>query len=347
MLVGSYGSVDEINLRSYSFDQTSGTVSPLDSLSGLSNPSFLALSDDGETVLTISEDDSYSAPLTMLCRQGSEGSFTPVASQAVIGKRPCHVTFSPDSKYAVTSNFSTGTISVFPIDCEKREIGKPRVVKFSGHGQDSIRQASSHPHFTTFSPDQRFMVVTDLGTDRLHLFPINDDGFPDLKTMLDVMVTPGFGPRHIVFDKKAENAYMINELTGNISHFRYTTYHDTLMPVNAYHADKGNEHSGGDIKLSPDGRFVYVSNRDNGDGISIFSIDFSNGWELIPVDFTPTGPHPANFNISPDGNWVIVACREGNSLEVYRRDHTTGKLSATDYKISVPQPACVVFGKES
>lgn len=343
MLVGSYGTPDEPNLRSYSFDLETGQLLPIDSLSGLNNPSFLAVADNGETVFAVNEEDSYSATLTMLRKEGEDGHYLPVAQQATIGKKPCHVAVAPNGKYAVTSNYSSGTISVFPFDGTNKELSKPRLVKFGGHSVDSIRQEMPHPHCTSFTPDGKFMVVTDLGTDRIHQFPLDYDGDVDLGSVIDVSVPPGFGPRHIVFDKKAENGYMINELTGNVSHFRYSTYHDTLNSVNAYKTDSGNVGGGSDIHMSPDGKYVYASNCLNGPGIAQFKVDTSNGWELVPLSYISTGNTPCNFEITPDGKWVIVACQDDNRLEVYRCNPKDGSLSATGYAVSCPKPACVVF----
>ncbi|MBD5279998.1 MAG: lactonase family protein [Bacteroides sp.] len=344
MLVGSYGTPDETNFRTYTFNTESGTIVPIDSIAGLSNPSFLAVADKGETVFAVNENDSYGdSELTMLRKDGADGHYVPVSRQMVIGKNPCHVAVAPNGEYVVTANYGSGSISVFKFKGADKLLEKPRVVKFSGQSVDSIRQSMPHPHCTTFTPDGKFMVVTDLGTDRIHQFPLDYDGDVDLSGVLDVSVSPGFGPRHIVFDAKCENGYMINELTGNISHFRYSTYHDTMNSVNAYESNSGHVGGGADIHISPCGRWVYASNRLNGDGIAQFKIDTSNGWELVPMSYVSTGKHPRNFNITPDGKWLLVACKDDNRIEVFKCDEKSGNLTPTGYSISCPQPVCIVF----
>lgn len=344
MLVGSYGTPQENNFRTYTFDTDSGIIVPIDSIAGLSNPSFLAVADKGETVFAVNENDTYSASeLTMLRRDGADGHYVPVTQQMVIGTHPCHVAVAPNGEYVVTANYGSGTISVFNYNGSEKKLEKPRVVKFSGHSVDSLRQEMPHPQCTTFTPDGKFMVVTDLGTDRIHQFPLDYDGDVDLSGVLDVSVTPGFGPRHIVFDKKCENGYMINELTGNVSHFRYSTYHDTLNAVNAYESNSGHVGGGEDIVISPCGRWVYASNCINGDGIEQFKIDTSNGWELVSLGYTPTGKRPRSISQTPDGKWMLAACQDDNRIEVYKVDEKSGHLSPTGYSIPCPQPACIVF----
>lgn len=343
MLVGSYGTPDETNIRSYLFDTETGLVTLVDSLSGINNPTCLAFTDNGKTVMAVNQVDSYSSSLTMLRQDGEAGKFKPVAERTTIGKNPCHVAVSHDGKYAVTANYSSGTISVFQINGEENLIEKPRVVKFAGHGTDSIRQDMPHPHGVAFTPDRKFLVVTDLGTDRIHQFPLDEEGHPDLKKMIDVSVTPGFGPRHIVFDRKCENGYMVNTLTGQVSHFRYSTYHDTLNHVNSYPTSCEPGGEGADITISPDGRYVYLSNKLKGEGIAIFSVDVTNGWELVPEGYVHTGHCPGSLAISPDGNWLLVGCQEDNHIEVFKRNQKTGELISSNNRIPCPKPAVMVF----
>ena len=146
MLVGSYGTPDETNFRTYTFNTESGTIVPIDSIAGLSNPSFLAVADKGETVFAVNENDSYGdSELTMLRKDGADGHYVPVSRQMVIGKNPCHVAVAPNGEYVVTANYGSGSISVFKFKGADKLLEKPRVVKFSGQSVDSIRQSMPIP----------------------------------------------------------------------------------------------------------------------------------------------------------------------------------------------------------
>lgn len=342
MLVGSYGAASDTTFHTYNFDCQTGKATLCQALSGLENPSFLAIADSGKTVFAVYENQSTSSGLTMLKRDGdAAANYTPVAFSPVGGAAPCHVVISPNGKYAVTSNYSGGSVTIVPIDSNSTTFGTPSTIQFYGSGPVSDRQATPHAHFTSFTPDGKLMVVDDLGTDKLHVFPLGEDGFPLFDDMTDVDIAPGSGPRHLVYDSSGKNAYLINEIGGTVTHLRYDSDNATLTPVSYILADYEHGEGSGDIHLSPDGRFLYASNRLKGDGLAIFAVDQTDG-SLTPAGFNSTGIHPRNFAITPDGNWLLVGCRDDNQIEVYRRNPTDGSLTKTS-SIPCPKPVCILF----
>lgn len=340
MLVGSYGAASDTTFHTYNFDCQTGHATECQALSGLENPSFLAIVDDGKTILAVNENPSAAAGLTMLQRD-ADANYQPVAHCLVGGADPCHVVVSPNGKYAVTSNYSGGSITIVPFDGGETTFGTPSIIQFDGNGPVSDRQATPHAHFTSFTPDGKLMIVDDLGTDRLHVFPLDADGNPIANEMTDIEIAPGSGPRHLVYDQSGKNAYLINEIGGTVTHLRYNSENKILTPVSYTLADYEHAAGSADIHLSPDGRFLYVSNRLKGDGITIFAVDQTDG-SLTPAGFNSTGIHPRNFAITPDGNWLLVACRDDNCIEVYRRDTADGSLSLND-TIPCPKPVCILF----
>lgn len=342
MLVGSYGAAADTTFHTYNFDCQTGDATLCQALSGLENPSFLAIADSGNTVLAVYENQSTSSGLTMLQRDADTPTkYMPVVYTPVGGAAPCHVVVSPNGKYAVTSNYLGGSITIVPFDGSNATFGTPSTIQFYGNGPVSDRQATPHAHFTSFTPDGKLMVVDDLGTDKLHVFPLGEDGFPLFDDMTDVDIAPGSGPRHLVYDRSGQNAYLINEIGGTVTHLRYDSDNATLMPVSYTLADYEHGEGSGDIHLSPDGRFLYASNRLKGDGIAIFTVDQTDG-SLTPAGFHSTGIHPRNFAITPDGNWLLVGCRDDNLIEVYRRNPTDGSLTQTN-SIPCPKPVCILF----
>ncbi len=351
MTVGSYGSADDYTIHSYSFDTLTGSVAPIDSLNGVSNPSFLTFADGGATLLTVNEDEGATAGVTML-RSDCEGHYIPVAYSptsadgSTVGAAPCHIAVTPDGRHAVTANYLGGSISLFDFDSDSGYLSTPTVYTYEGKGADKERQASPHPHFTAFTPDGKLMVVNDLGTDCIYTYMMDDDGTPMIGARRDVPLLPGSGPRHCVFlpgeYDGVYHGYLINEIDGHVVWFKYDPMTGLIIPMTRTLADFAHGEGSADIHLSPDGRFVYVSNRLKGDGIVTFSIN-QDDFSLTPVGFTPTGAHPRNFALTPDGNWLVVACRDANALEVYRRDGVSGGLTRVGDPIWCPRPVCVLF----
>lgn len=340
LIAGSYGAECDTTIRTFSFNPETGAATEITAQTGFSNPSFLATAADGNILLAANENEGPAAGLSVL-RRSNDGNYVQVDFQPSEGDAPCHVVLAPNGKYAVTSNYLGGSISIFPFDVHAGRLGKARVVQFHGTGPDSLRQEQAHAHFTTFSPDGRLMITDDLGADRLHTFRLDNAGFPIIESMTDVSIAPGAGPRHLAFAPDGRSAYLINELDGTVTHLIYDSATATLTPKESILADYQHGRGSADIHLSPDGRFLYVSNRLKGDGIAIFAVDEATG-TLTPAGFMPTGVHPRNFTISPDGKWLLVAVRDDNRIEIYSRDEDSGALKRTG-EIPASRPVCLIW----
>ena len=131
----------------------------------------------------------------------------------------------------------------------------------------------------------------------------------------------------------------MSELSGDITAFHYAN--GLLTRFQTIAADDAKARGGADIHLSPDGKFVYASTRLKGDRITIFK-RLASG-KLVRVGQQPTGLHPRNFIITPNGKFVLVACRDANKIQVYARNPQTGLLSNTHQDIMVQHPVCVKF----
>ncbi len=158
--------------------------------------------------------------------------------------------------------------------------------------------------------------------------------------MTDVRINAGNGPRHIVFNSKGDRAYLINEVSDSVTVLGYKN--GILTPLQYIAADTVGAHGAADTHLSPDGRFLYASLRLLNDGIATFSVNPSTGL-IEHIGHTPTGGHPRNFTLSPDGSLMLVAARDADAVEIYAIDKETGLPTATGRNISVPRPVCVKF----
>ena len=245
------------------------------------------------------------------------------------------------------ANYHTGIVAAIPLQPDGT-LGTPHIVQHSGHSVDPVRQLSPHVHSVTLSPDGRFVIVCDLGLDRIFTYRL--DAAASQLTPANppyVATEPGSGPRHFVFGADGRHAYAITEMGSTIIAYDYAAVTGTLTPrqtVPTLPADFKETSSGAEIRLHPNGRFVYGSNRGH-DSIAVLVADPATGL-LTPVEITPCGgKNPRNFSLSPDGRWLVCANQNSNTLTVFRVDAKTGRLTPTGQTASVPLPVCVLFAR--
>ena len=204
-----------------------------------------------------------------------------------------------------------------------------------------------HLHCVRITPDGKYLLADDLGTDQIHKFNINPNANADNKekfltkgTPEAFKVAPGSGPRHLIFNSDGKFAYLINEIGGTVIAFRYAD--GMLDEIQTVAADTVNAQGSGDIHLSPDGKYLYASNRLKADGVAIFKVDETNG-TLTKVGYQLTGINPRNFIITPNGKYLLVACRDTNVIQIFERDQATGLLTDIKKDIKVDKPVCLKF----
>lgn len=337
---GSRGS--ESNLHVYSFNPADTTVMRLYSVP-VADASYLNPDPSGN-IVAVTERGTEDSFLSLLQENKSSGKFEVVGKSSVKSASPCYVSVSPDARYAVTANYVGGDISVIPVS-PSGKLGNCAVrMPFGGRGPVEGRQDRSHPHCAVFTKDGTEMLVSNLGTDKIYVFDVTGkerDGYVKLKT--DVRFPAGHGPRHIVFSEGGDMAYVINEISDCVTvlkreNGKWGIVQDLL-------ADEDGGHGAGDIHLSPDGKYLYVSLRLKNDGLVTFSVDPATGL-LTKTGHTPTGKHPRNFALTPEGDFVFLAARDDNQIELYSVDKISGKLNDTGKRIEVEMPLCVKFLKK-
>ena len=348
MFVGTYTEGgNSKGIYTYHFNQENGTFELLSSATA-ANPSFLTLSPDGKHLYAVSEyndgrQGAFSFDVSEDKVQLSNPVFQPTAPKYALpraGADPCHIV--TDGNYVITANYTGGDISVFPLDTEGKLKAETQHIAFVGKTPKHV----AHIHCIIPSPDKKYILATDLGNDRVYRFRYNKKARKNAKVLtaqrVAYEVSDGQGPRHLTFSKDGRFAYLIGELGGECVVLGYRK--GKLKEVQRLMADEGGGRGSADIHISPDGRFLYTSHRLKKDGIAIFAIDPEKG-TLTKVGYQLTGIHPRNFAITPNGKYLLVACRDDNKIQVFRRDEATGELTDTSFNISVDKPTCVAFAK--
>lgn len=344
LFVGSYAEATDPGISLYQLNSETGESRLVKTFSGILNPSYLALSRDGQFLYAVSETATPEAQLVAYAFDKQQERLTQLNAQPTGGSDPCFVWVDSQRRLAVTANYTGGNISFFPIAADG-SLSPAQVMDFQGGTPGSARQEKPHLHCIYASPDERFLYGNDLGCDRIYKYNL----LPEQRRLTAQPGTPdafalpaGEGPRHTTFHPNGQWAYLISELSGRVAAMRYEE--GNLTPFQFIEADPFKAAGSADIHISPDGRYLYASNRLRGDGISIFEIDPQSG-KLEKLGYRLTGIHPRNFNITPNGQLLLCACRDSNVIQVFRRDERTGFLHDTEQDIHTAKPVCLLFLK--
>lgn len=333
MLVGTYtNGNDSQGVYLMDFNQEDATWSLLDTAKA-GNPSFVIPSADRTRAYSVGEyEDGRQCAISYLL---SEDCIDVLNRQSVdgaaSGAAPCNIILAGGC--AVTSNYTGGTASAFPV----LEDGSLAPMSQQFVPEEDIVH---HIHCAVLSPDGKYLFLTDLGADRIFRFTVGDTAQPLLEGKsayeFDREVHPG--PRHMVFSADGRYAYLLHEVGDYLTVFAYED--GELRHISTDKAYSGGGNGSADLHLAPDGRFLYTSHRLKEDGISIFSVNAEDG-TVENVGYCATGKHPRNFAITPNGKYLLCACRDSNRIEIYSINPENGSLDYTGKAIEIPAPVCV------
>lgn len=346
LLVGSYSSPVEKGIHVLSFDEENGESHLVSGINGIANPSYLVPADNGKYVYCVSETNDETASLFAYSFNKDDGSLKYIDDKPTKGTSPCYVWMDSSRQLAVTANYNGGSISVFPI-APDGSLQDATVIEYAGGKPGSKRQSQPHLHCVYPSPDGKYVYANDLGTDRIYKYNaevMNGNAALEKGSPAYFQLPDGEGPRHTEFHPNGRFAYVIGELSGNITALKWKNNGD-LEPIQTISADSLHAAGSADIHLSPDGKYLYASNRLKGDGIAIFKVDSSNGM-IKKIGYQPTGIHPRNFAISPNGKYLLCACRDDNKIQIFQIDPSSGTLVKMDKEIKLHQPVCLKFVKK-
>lgn len=339
LLVGTYTNTGSKGIYSLSFDQTSGESMLLD-VAETDNPSFLTLSPDKRTLYAVNESGKPTDAVTAFSFDKKSGKLKEINRETVNGTAPCYV--ATNGKYVLTANYGSGSITVLPTGSNGKLLPAVQTEQFTltGKAPDKARQNGPHLHCVKFSPDSTFFVSADLGNDLLYVYTFTDNPKKPIQQVESVQLPAGSGPRHITFSDDGRYAYLLTELSGKIFVFEVNGTH--LKEVQTIECDKVGARGSADIHLSPDGNYLYASNRLRNEGIAIYKVNRENG-TVSPIAYRNTAAHPRNFAITPNGKYLLCACRDTNVIQVFCINGN-GTLSIKD-TIDIPAPVCVLFNE--
>jgi 6-phosphogluconolactonase len=342
LLIGTYANTDKSNgLYVYHFNAETGDFKSVRPVTSALNSSYLAISDDKKNVYAVAEGSG--AHVASYAFDSKTGALT--FQNSVPADGPCYVSIDKQKKFVFVGNYGGGNLLSIPLRPDGSFESNVQKIQHEGSSVVKDRQEKPHVHSVVLSPDHQYLLVPDLGVDKVYQYKVEVGNKEALSPAAQPFTTvePGGGPRHLVFHPNGKFAYLVLELEGAVAAFDYhdgqLTHKQTIsMTPEGF---KG-EVSGADIHVSADGKFLYASNRKDADQIAIYSIDNKGGLEAKGHQ-SVLGKTPRNFALDPTGNFLLVANQNSNDIVVFKRDINTGMLSPTGKKILVDKPVCLKF----
>lgn len=343
MLIGTYDSPKSEGIYVYRFNSNTGKAMRVSHIR-TSNPSFLAVSPGEDFVYAVQEaapKDGKGGDIAAFAFDKKNGTLRFINRQLSGGDHPCHVELDKTGRWLFASNYSSGTLSVLPVLADG-SLGSPTIIRHSGRGQNPQRQKGPHVHGAIMNATNDQLIVTDLGVDKIFMYSFDARSgklVPSSQPFVESVA--GSGPRLFSFHPGNKLGYVIEELSGTVSVYDYRNNSlyfkqriSTLVPDDSSFAGSA------DIHPSPDGKFLYASNRGDVNTITIFRI--KKDGTLIPIDYQSTlGKAPRNFSLDPTGKFLLCENQNSDEVIIFKRNKKTGMLTDSGNRMTVGKPVCI------
>jgi len=344
--ITSFGGGEVGAINAFEFDLASGALKPLKQTKGVANPFFLALSSDGKFLYSnYSTNFGGKEPEEVAAFEivGRTGELKALNRQSARGTVTCYVDIDATGRTAVAANYGSGSTVSLPV---KADGSLGEAVSFFEHlkpGGDA--KTKSHAHAAVVGPDNRYVYVPDLGLNRVLVYRL--DGATSKLTPNDPPYTDfpaGAGPRHLTFHPGGKFAYVINEQGNSVTALAYDGTTGALavkQTLSTLPADFTGKSYCADLKITPDGKFLYGTNRGH-DSIAIYRIGEDGKLTLVGIE-PSLGKGPQNLAITADGKWLLCANMPSSNVAVFRIDAAKGTLKSAGEPTALASPSCIML----
>ncbi len=347
LLIGSYTPAQkDQGIAVYDFNMKTGDLQLRSVMGDIENPSYIAISKNGDRVFAVSEKNSGPGMITAYRFDRLTGTLQAINQVSSGGKGPCYISVDDAATHVFVANYGNGSLSATSLNKDgSLDAATTQSIQHTGSSINKESQGGPHVHSALLTPDNRYILSADLGIDRIYIYRFDKSANKPLSEATPTYATsvPGSGPRHICFHPNGKYVYVVNEISGSVDAF---AYHDGTLKYKQSITMLPDGFTGiveaGDIHISADGKFLYASNREVRNEIVIYSIAKKGRLSLAgrqPV----LGAVPRNFAIDPSGKFLLVGNLNTNEVNVFRRNVKTGLLKFTGKKISISEPACLKF----
>lgn len=338
-------------IQAFHLDLLSGSLTPTAVTRGCPNGFFLAASPDGKTLYSLtagSFGDAATEEVVAWRIADRTGLLHHMGRRRAGGAAACFLATDPSGAVLLVAHYSDGTVATLLLDSDGCFTGDAVAVRHEGSGPDPSRQAAPHPHAILAAPRAagapQFVLAADLGCDALFIHRLDAAGRLMPHDPPFVKTPPGSGPRHLAFHPDSWRVFVIGELANTIGVYDCDSMTGRLthrQTVATLPDGFCGESTTADLKLTPDGRFLYGTNRGH-DSIAVFRV--ASDGRLTLVEIVPSrGKGPQNIAITPDGSLLLCANMPGGTLAAFRISRETGRLTAVGEPVPVPSPSCLAI----
>ena len=339
------GSGTPDGILAYDWDPATAELTPVGVAAKLANVDWITLSSDRRLLYAASEVDSFNGKPTGAVASFlvAGGALTQISAQNSASAGTCHVALDHTGRVLLAADYGGGSASSFLVTNGKLSSAVWNE-HYKVHGPNTDRQQSAHAHFASFSPDNRFAYVNDLGGDCIHIYSLNA-ATAALTPLAAYQAKPGAGPRTLHFHPNGHTAYSINELDSTVDVLEWHKADGSLTLVTRIAllpaGYTGDTHAC-DTVISKDGKWVYFANRGN-NSIYLFHADEKPGSLTPDSRFDCGGKTPRNFVLDPTERWMLVANQDSNQISVFARNPETGVLAKEGKSYAAAAPMCILF----
>ena len=347
VFVSAFAAGEKAGIHALRFDSDKGTLEPLKRTTGVQNPFFLALSKDRRFLYAIDAEkfggnaEEFVAAFSI---EGRTGDLRLLNRQSSKGTASCYLDVDASGKSLLVANYKSGNVASLPVSNDGSLGEAASFMQHAGSGGDAQRQKGPNAHCFVVSPDSRFALAADLGIDKVMVYALDAATAKLAPNTAQpfVSLAPGSGPRHLVFHPTGKLVYVINELSNTITVFDWNAKEGRLtqkQTISTLPKDFAGKSYTADLKITPDGKFLYGTNRGH-DSLASYQIGTDGTLTLLAIQ-PSGGKGPQNLLIPPDGRWLLCANMPGNSVVVFKIDPASGALSATEARAELPMPSCI------
>lgn len=347
--VGTYADPDSESIFLYSLNPETGELTRVSAAKGGENPSFVVLDGQRQYLYAVNETTEYegenSGTVSAFAVDQQSGNLTFLNKVASKGGAPCHISIDEANKTVMVANYMGGNVATFQIQENGQLSEASDVEQHIGTGPNQERQEAPHAHHIAPDPQNKFILSVDLGADKVLAYRLdsNSGTLTPNEPAAAYISKPGTGPRHLAFHPNGRYAYVINELNSTVTALTYGADKGTfteIETVSTIPADFTENNQCAEVKVSPDGKFLYGSNRGH-NSMVVYAINENTGKLSVVQHISTNGDWPRDFAIDDTGNVLLVANERSNNIVSFKIDKATGKLTATGHEVEVNKPVCL------